>query len=337
MRKMLFILAGGLALLLSVPGCETEGDREDVNTQSDPIDELIASGDLNGELRPFDLVENPGYTPLHKVDFLQDEEPVFLSKACGLLLVYPHRSMYVEIVNEAYNGVWMAVSYCPITRSGICFNRVHGEDTLLLTASGYLFRENMVPMDLHSGSLWSQMQLRGMAGKHHDEMFETIPLIETAWKTVRDYFPSAAVFIVDSLRKSGRVDEDWTGQSLIYRQEFGILGRNEVELFTPELFPGEITLHFTTVRPGGKVVVAGSSTHQYMVAFLSTYQMQAVEGQFPVIMKDETGTLWNLFGEAVSGERGGEKLQSPVAYAAADWAWSNLFERVSYFTPQGSP
>lgn len=64
----------------------------------------------------------------------------------------------------------MAVSYCPNTRSGICFNRVQGEDTLLLTASGFLYRENMVPLDLHTGSLWSQMQMRGMRGQHEGEL-----------------------------------------------------------------------------------------------------------------------------------------------------------------------
>jgi len=58
--------------------------------------------------------------------------------------------------------------------------------------------------------------------------------------------------------------------------------------------------------------------------------MEAVEGQFPVIMKDEQGTLWNLFGEAVSGTRGGEKLQAPLAYTAADWAWRAHFEEVRY-------
>lgn len=67
-----------------------------------------------------------------------------------------------------------------------------------------------------------------------------------------------------------------------------------------------------------------------MTSFLTTYSMEPVEGQFPVIMKDETGTFWNIFGEAVSGERGGETLLSPLAYTAADWAWRNLFNEVKY-------
>ncbi|MCK4745987.1 MAG: hypothetical protein KAT15_03090, partial [Bacteroidales bacterium] len=69
----------------------------------------------------------------------------------------------------------------------------------------------------------------------------------------------------------------------------------------------------------------------YIVAFQTTYEMEAVEGEFPVIMKDETGTYWTIFGEAVSGERGGERLESPVFYTAADWAWKDLFDEITYF------
>ncbi|MCP4312615.1 MAG: DUF3179 domain-containing protein [Bacteroidetes bacterium] len=315
------VLTGGLIMIVSLSACENKVEDKPLNEQADQFLQLIARGEVKGELRPFDLVENPTYRSVHEVDFLQDDEYVFLSKACGYILVYPHRSMYVEVVNEESNGVYMAVTYCPITRSGICFDRLQGGDTLLLTASGYLFRENMVPLDLQTGSLWSQMQLRGMRGKHQREVARTIPLVETSWKTIKDYFPSAGVYIVESFSKS----------SPNYEQEFGIVGLNETELFTLDMFPGEISLHTTSVRPEGKVIVAGSTIHRYMVAYLTNYLMVAVEGRFPVIMKDETGTLWNIFGEAVSGERGGEQLKSPVAYTAADWAWDELLVNVKYF------
>ncbi len=141
---------------------------------------------------------------------------------------------------------------------------------------------------------------------------------------MKDYFPSAGVYIVDSFSKS----------SPQYEQEFGIIGRNETVLFTRDMFPGEITLISTSLPSGSRVVVAGSTTHRYMLAFNTNYKMEAVVGRFPVIMKDETGTLWNIFGEAVSGERGGEQLKSPLAYTAADWAWAELIENVRYYTKE---
>ena len=87
----------------------------------------------------------------------------------------------------------------------------------------------------------------------------------------------------------------------------------------------------TSLQSGGKIVVAGSSTHNYIVSFMTDYPMEPVTGEFPIIMKDETGTLWTIFGEAISGDRGGEKLESPPAYSASDWAWEALFEKVRYY------
>lgn len=326
-----------LAIMLSGTACETAVEKDFLSKQPDLFSELISSGEVRGSLTPFDLVENPVYRAIHEVDFLNDDEFVFVSKACGYLLVYPHRSMYVEFVNESSNGVYMGVSYCPITRSGICFDRLHGGDTLLLTASGYLFRNNLVPVDLHSGSLWSQMQFKGMTEKNQTEMLKTFPLIETTWETVRKNFPSALVYIVDSFHKSTKVSPDSPGTVFQREQPFGIPGLKEVKLFTLDMFPGEISLISTSSQEGGRVIVAGSSSHHFIVSFLTNYMMEPVEGLFPVIMKDETGTHWNIFGEAVSGIRGGEKLQSPVAYSAADWAWSEFFENVSFHPIASEP
>jgi hypothetical protein len=70
-----------------------------------------------------------------------------------------------------------------------------------------------------------------------------------------------------------------------------------------------------------------------MLAFRTTYMMEPVEGQFPIIMQDESGTLWNIFGEGIQGGHGGEVLEAPLYYTAADWAWRDLFAQVRHFEP----
>lgn len=310
-------------IILFSPGCETETDSGENHSGSvDNLQQLKLEGDISGSLNPFELIENPAYSPIHEIDYMSDGELVFITRACGYLQVFPHRSMHVEVVNEAAHGVLMAITYCPITRSGINWNRVAGEDTLLFTASGYLYKENLMPLDVNSGSIWSQMLLRGLYGEHIHVEIQTFPLIETTWKTVREYFPGAGVFVNKSLFKSA--------ESVPLGQEFGIVGWDGVELFTLDMFPGEIKLKTSLVNPGGRIVVAGSTSKHFIVAFMTRYHMDPVEGKFPVIMIDETGTYWNIFGEAVSGERGGEKLESPVFFSAADWAWRDLYDHVSY-------
>ena len=328
MRQVFFMCM--TTLLLLSQSCESDADQGEQESRQDLLkdrfEQLKKQGDIKGVLDPFELIENPAYSPVHEVDYIRDEELVFLTRACGYVQVFPYRSMHVEVVNEVAHGVHMAVTFCPITRSGLGLDRIVGEDTLLLTASGYLYRENLMPLDVHTGSIWSQMLFTGFSGKHEREQMRTFSLIETTWATVKQYFPGAGVYVNKSLTKSA--------QGLPVGQEMGIVGNDEVELFTLDMFQGEIKLLQSVVSPGGRVLVAGSQTNSDMVPFFTYYKMQAVEGEFPVIMKDDTGTRWNVFGEAVSGERGGEKLQSPVFFSAADWAWRDLYESVSYFGGQ---
>ena len=330
MRKIeLLSMAAGFILSVS---CDTIDAGQDEGKE-DGFQEIRWEQDVTGQLNPWDLVENPAYYLARDIAYLNDTESVFVIKVKESMLVYPLRYMGVEVVNVESEGELIAVTYCPITKSANAWNRIMGADTLLLTPSGYLLRDNLMPMDLNSGSIWSQMRLEGMFGKHDMVTAKTLPLLETSWKTVRTYFPEAEVFTGGGQKKSSSLAGGAGIEGVDTGRQLGILGREQVELFSPDLFPGQITLLHTLVQPGGTVVLAGSQTHQFIVAFQTNYDMIAVEGQFPTIMRDETGTDWNIFGEAVKGERKGEHLESPVYYTALVWAWESLFAEVTEFGP----
>ncbi|MCK4881003.1 MAG: DUF3179 domain-containing protein, partial [Bacteroidales bacterium] len=252
MQKL--ILSATVFILLYATGCQTDpGSFGDPDNADDITQQLLNQEHVTGGLHPFELIENPVYSPVHEIETFNENDMVFVTRASGDVQVFPHRHMHVEVVNEAKNGVWMAITYCPITRSGINWNRVVGNDTLLLTASGYLYKENMMPLDVHSGNIWSQMLLRRFQGAvNQEEIFAfreiaTFPLIETTWKTVKENFPEAGVYINNSSLKS--VDSN------PLEQQLGIISKDAVEIFTPDMFPGETTLHVTAVNPGGMIVV----------------------------------------------------------------------------------
>ena len=313
-------------------GCETRSNPEEANQEGkDIIKQLENQEDVSGGLNPFPLIINPSFTSVNEIDYLRDDDMVFICNTGEDVRVYAHRDMLVEVVNLELKGVAMAVTYCPITRSGIAWNRVLGLDTLLLTASGYLYRDNLMPLDVNSGNIWSQMLMSRFQGDTGmGEIFafreiRTFPMIETSWLTVKDHFPEAQVFRSSGGKKSA--------EAVPPGQQLGVIGKESVLTFSPDMFPGEITLLTGSVNPGGALVVAGSSEHRYMLPFLTTYEMEPVEGAFPIIMKDETGTLWNIFGEGVLGEREGQRLEYPVFYTAADWAWRDIFQQVRDFEP----
>jgi hypothetical protein len=328
--RVLLAIAG--AYIVSA-GCDTETVSNQDKANDEPFQEIVWGQDVTGQLLPWELIQNPAHTSAGEIHYMDDNEVVLISKIKESVFVYPLRYMHVEVVNEDIEGVLLAVTYCPITKSAISWNRLIENDTLLLTASGYLLRDNLMPLDLNSGSIWSQMRLVGMQGKHDKMTVETLPLFETSWKTVREYFPQAKVYTPGGQKKSSAESSSAEfGEGFTDRQ-FGILNRDHVELFNAQLFSGGTTMYSSTVHPGGKVVVVGSSDQQYVTAFRTYYDMHPVEGEFPIIMRDGTGTSWNIFGEAVDGERQGQQLESPVFYTASNWAWELLFEKTLEFSP----
>lgn len=317
---------------LLIVGCETGTlPGEGSQTGNEITKQLENQEDVRGGLNPFPLIENPSFASVAEIDNLRDDAKVFISKTGGEIRVYSHRDMLVEVVNTEVNGIPMAITYCPITRSGIAWNRVLGVDTLLLTASGYLYKDNLMPLDVNSGNIWSQMLMRRFQGDIGlGEIFvfreiSTFPLIETTWSTARDHFPEARVYYRNMGMKSAGAAPG--------EQQLGIIGKEDVQTFSLDMFPGEITLHKSSVNPGGTIVVAGSSSYHYMLAFRTTYMMEPVIGVFPIIMRDESGTLWNIFGEGVQGPHEGERLDVPLYYTAADWAWRDLFKQVKSYEP----
>ncbi|MEN8230428.1 MAG: DUF3179 domain-containing (seleno)protein, partial [Bacteroidota bacterium] len=147
MKKILFGLTG----LLLIISCEDKLRNGTTESRESEFDRLHHSGDITGALDPFILIDQPQYRPVDSFSHFQNEELVLMLKKEGVVYVYPHREMYVEVVNEYRDGHPIAITFCPLTRSGLGWDRVSHTDTTLLTASGYLLRENLMPLDSVGG------------------------------------------------------------------------------------------------------------------------------------------------------------------------------------------
>ncbi|TXB63503.1 DUF3179 domain-containing (seleno)protein [Phaeodactylibacter luteus] len=74
---------------------------------------------------------------------------------------------------------------------------------------------------------------------------------------------------------------------------------------------------------GQPIVAAGSNGRDFAVAFAAVLQedtlvFDAVQGAFPVVMRDEKGNEWDVFGKAVSGPDAGAALE-PVVSGRGFW------------------
>ena len=75
------------------------------------------------------------------------------------------------------------------------------------------------------------------------------------------------------------------------------------------------------------VVIAGSEEHNFAVAFErqvngQVLSFEALNDQLPLIMKDEAGNTWNIWGQAVDGPNKGATLKPLNSYIAYWFAWA---------------
>ena len=98
---------------------------------------------------------------------------------------------YSEVVNDKIDDLEYVATYCPQTKSGICFNKNIGDKSLNLFASGFLFKDNLVLTSQEENVFWSQMLLTGIKGNQKFMDINDLFSIETTWKTIKEYFPEA--------------------------------------------------------------------------------------------------------------------------------------------------
>lgn len=283
---------------------------------------LVDTNELSGTtIRDvFPVVISPDYLPVDEVDFMQPQWPVIALKLGGQVFVYPHVSMSVEVVNDYFAGIYFAVTWCPITGSSMVWNRLVGGDTLSFAASGILYRENLVPYDLETQSLWSQMKVQGIHGKFAGTDPEILPSIETSWKTITDYYPDALVFedVFGPSLKNGDGPDYQTGERVL-----GIITPGSILTISADSIAEEPLMQPVVTRAGSQILITGKS--ERLVALYrdpGNLSFSAVDS-FPIIMHDQNGLHYDIFGSAVSS---GFQLTVSKQYIAKWWAWKDFYD-----------
>lgn len=279
-----------------------------------------------------------------KITFMADDELITAILIGDSVRGYPHQIMdYHEIVNDSMNDISYAVTYCPLTGSAIGWNRTINGTTTTFGVSGLLYQNNLIPYDRQTGSNWSQMGLKCVNGSLRGEEPEIIPVIETSWGTFKKLFPEAGVVSRN------------TGHSRNYdRYPYGDYRTNDGYLLFPVEFEddrvpakwrvlGVITPHASRVYPidffaagtsvmnetydGLKYVVVASLPLNLTVAFSrklangTILEFSVLNDQLPAILRDNEGSVWDVWGRAISGPRTGTKLAPVTAHYAYWFAW----------------
>lgn len=338
-------ITGLLGLLFLATGCSD--DVESVSSSKSggwlvPVDEVFDGGPGKDGIP---ALTNPAFVASSQISYMQPTDLIIGVRVGETIRGYPHPILdWHEIINDDPGGRALAITYCPLTGSAIGWDRKVNGAVSTFGVSGLLYNTNLMPYDRATNSTWSQMKLQCVNGTLIGQTPQIYPVIETTWETWLSMYPDAPV--VSANTGFNRSYGIYPYRD--YRSNNGFLlfpiSMDDMRLSRKERILGVRTGNMTIAyRIGGFVdsvqilnetaesvdyVVAGSAVHNFAVAFnrrtddttLLTFGPKT--GALPVIMVDNEGTEWDIFGRGVAGPRAGQQLAPADSYIAFWFAWA---------------
>jgi len=291
---------------------------------------------------------NPAFIAASDAAYLQESDLVIGFVSGTEIRAYPHPILdWHEIINDDVNGVSIAVTYCPLTGTGIGWDRnVVGTNTTF-GVSGLLYNTNLIPYDRATDSNWSQMKLLCVNGELINTRATIIYVIETTWKTWKAMYPNTKV--VSSQTGHSRSYGNYpygnyktNNNSLLFpinpkdnrlplkERVHGIIINETAKVYQFKNFQDSIQVIHDSFQ-NKELVIAGSLIDNFIVSFerklndTTLLTFSQLQNKLPVVMKDNEGTEWDIFGKGITGPRAGEQLSATVSFMGYWLAWGAFY------------
>lgn len=114
-------------------------------------------------------------------------------------VAYPIRLLnWHELINDEVGGVPVAVTYCPLCRSGIVFDCRDGDKVREFGVSGLLYNSDLVMYDRGTRSLWSQIMAEAISGSSIGTRLARLPAGRTSWAGWKASHPATKAVLFDT-------------------------------------------------------------------------------------------------------------------------------------------
>lgn len=289
---------------------------------------------------------NPTFIPVSQDNYYLDSDLVIGVRIDNFIRAFPHPILdQHEIVNHTIGNTSFALSYCPLTGSGVAWDTSGFMLDNTFGVSGLLYNSNLIPYDRETDSNWSQMLLLCVNGESIGQEPLLIPVVETTWKTWKELYPDSFVLSHETgFNRNYRVypyGNYKTSDSLLFsvnnedsrlhkkERVHGVIVGGETKTYPISIF-GSSTKVLNDIFNNLPIVIVGNTTKNFAVSFErelddKSLHFMPVEDEFPVIMMDSLGTMWDIFGHGVSGPNKGQKLKPTQSFISYWFAWAAFY------------
>ena len=292
-------------------------------------------------------LEDPEKTTASAANHLQDSELVLGYFDGENAVAYPHQVLdWHEIINDELNNFPFAITYCPLTGTGIGWARTFNGSTTTFGVSGLIYNNNLIPYDRQTGSNWSQIRLDCVNGTLIRRKIKTFQLVETSWQTWKEMYPSTEVVSLNTgfNRSYGlypygayKTDENFLLFPLgiddrrLNRKErvHGVIVDGVAKVYRFESFASANTL-INDVINGAEVIIIGNEAKNFIVSFYAqlndgTKPIYKAVNKNNIILEDNFGNEWDAFGYAVSGPSKGKRLRITESFIGYWFSWGVFY------------
>ena len=324
-----------------------------------PYDEIIAA-QIRDRIRSIDAPSF--ISPEEAAEWLADNEPVMVFELNGDARAYPLQILTLhEIVNDVVGDVPVAVTYCPLCNSAIVLDRRLDDMVLEFGTSGLLRFSDLVMYDRTTESLWQQFTGEGLVGDLAGRQLAILPSSLVSFADFREAFPDGQIlsnetgfpfsygfnpyagydtnqhalsaggnFPLFTEEVDNRLDsvervvsvafEDGTAVAypVTALAELGVIndspGGHDLVIFHT---PGTSSAMGAQIIADGRDVGATGVFDPNLDGQKLTFSKDGED-----IVDEQTGSRWNVLGQAVDGPLAGEVL-TPVVHGDHFWfSWA---------------
>ena len=312
-------------------------------------------------------IDAPVLAPAGEIDFLADNEAVLSLEINGDARAYPLQIMtWHELVNDTVGGVPVTISYCPLCNSSVAYDRNAAGRVLDFGTSGMLYQSSMVMYDRQTQSLWTHFDGHAVIGELIGTQLDFWPMAIVSWAAWRDAHPDGLVLT----RETGHHRSYGRNPYVGYETSSGLFSPSFQSTDIDERLPAKERV--VGIRSGGEAVavrhahledsgvvevdLAGVSlvvwnlpgassaldapelSNGLDVGSSGVFERE-LEGRLLSFSRSadgfldtETGSTWNVFGEATAGELAGSRLR-PREFVDTFWFAWGTFEPESRIIP----
>jgi hypothetical protein len=329
-------------------------DKTDFCIYQDGVfDQIISGGVPRDGIPPIDVPQFESIADA--AAWLQPQSPVIVLELENEVRAYPLAILTRhEIVNDIVGETAVAVTFCPLCNSAIVFDRTVDGQTLRFGVSGLLRNSDLIMWDDATQSWWQQFTGQGMVGQFTGTQLTMLPSQVVGFGQYAAQYPEGMVLS----RTSGLGDSYGSNPYVGYdssEQPFLFTGSVDARLPATERvlagFVDETAVAYPFSVLSAQVVINDTVSGENVVALwqggvasaldgsdinaskdvgtaalfrreLGDQTLTFTVGDDAVIRDDQTGSTWNVFGSAITGDLQGAQLEQIIAAPHFWFAWA---------------